>query len=324
MTVYSAHLTEDQGPGLIAWDSETGEPAKCLDLGLTAAHMLMRSTLRRANGRYKRKAHKYQILGVAVTVFVFMSLIGAGITIISPQGGLAISVGQWSGLAVIAAVFILLLFVIKLSLTIQWYFYSLVLAVAILLILNKGQLSPQTDADPSTPLLSRIFTGPNLAVIVTLIVVHFVTLVATLVRRTLYPRLIKDITSEGAVKWWWIRPILIQPGTFQYTLYDPFTFSLKSRTFSYTGSVNSLGQPHGQGMWCDDAEDGEVTVGFWKDGVLEAPFRGREFGSGDSFCAIRVGVASCSGLEADEYGFWPRVREEVVYGVGGAECSVSG
>lgn len=139
---YSGVLTGHQGAGLVAWDVSTGEPAKVLNLELTAAAMLKRSTKRRANGRYKRKAHKAQIVGVAVTAFVFLScklwvsqscgvfretyfqspqfthsyfviVIGAGISIISPSGGVAISVGQWSGLAVIIAVFAILLFVIK-------------------------------------------------------------------------------------------------------------------------------------------------------------------------------------------------------------------
>lgn len=194
--------------------------------------------------------------------------------------------------------------------------------MSILLIVNKGQLAPG-NVDPSIPLVNRVFTGPNIAIIVSLIVVHALTLIATLVRRVLYPHLIRNITASQAVEWWWIRPILVQPGTFQYTIYDPWAFSNKNRTFSYTGSVNSEGLPHGHGMWCDDAEDGEVTIGCWKEGLPVPPFKAREFGSGDSFTAIKIGFATCSALGMDEYNLMPKV-DAVRYGVAGVECSISG
>ncbi|KAJ3029862.1 hypothetical protein HDV00_009364 [Rhizophlyctis rosea] len=320
---YSGILTSQHGAGRVAWDVNTAEPAKVLDLEATAAAMLQRSTTRRANGRYKRKAQKAQIVGVVVTALLFLSLIGAGISIISPTGGVSVTVGQWSGLAVLAAVFVILFFVIKMSLMVRWYFYWLVLAIVVLLIINKGQLAPG-NVDSSIPVINRVFTGANITVIVCLISVQLLTLIATLVRRVLYPYLIRNISPSSGIEWWWIRPILVQPGTFQYTIYDPWAFSTKNRTFSYTGSVNADGRPHGYGMWCDDAEDGEVTMGYWKNGHPVPPFKAREFGSGDSFTAIKIGFATCSKLGLDEYNLIPQVDDGVRYGVAGVECSISG
>ncbi|KAI9100371.1 hypothetical protein DFS34DRAFT_614384 [Phlyctochytrium arcticum] len=327
---YSALLDASQGSGLVAWSAETGEPAARLDLEKTATVMLQRSTRRRANGRYQRKARKAQIFAIAMTSLVFLSLIGAGVSIFYPRnnGEDQVTVEQWSSIAVVIAFFIFLIFVIKMSLIVQWYFYVMAIAVVVLFIINKGKLVPEIKYDPSTSAIKRIFnqqTGPTIAVIASLIFLQMIILIATLFRRKLYPRMVATIKTATAVKWWRIRPVFVQPGTFKYTLYDPYSFSNENRTFSYTGSVNNEGRPHGYGMWCDDADTGEVTSGMWDDGRPVAPFKAREFGSGDSFTAIKVGFATCSHLDLGAYSILPKIDPNGLrYGVASIECSVSG
>ncbi|KAI8918971.1 hypothetical protein DFJ77DRAFT_258394 [Powellomyces hirtus] len=334
---YSAIIDEQQGAGLVAWDVGTGKPAVILNLEKTAAIMLTRSTRRRANGHYKRKTRKAQILGIALTVIAFLSLIGAGVSILFPKSpntsnvdnpDASLTVEQRSSLAVVIAFVFILIFVIKLSLLAQWYFYALALAVVILLIINKGQLTPSNIGNPSATGLSVLFnkdTGPTFIVLICLLAVQFLTLIATLWRRVLYPRVVGKFSHAAAVRWWWVRPISLQPGTFQYTIYDPWSFSNDNRTFSYTGSVNSAGLPHGYGMWCDDCDSGEVTTGYWKNGSPVPPFTAREFGSGDSFAAVKIAYVTCSKLGMNEYKAIPKADEKGIrYGVAGVECSVSG
>ncbi|KAI8817476.1 uncharacterized protein EV422DRAFT_604716 [Fimicolochytrium jonesii] len=334
MSKFTATLTAAQGAGLVAWSFDTAQPATTLNLDITAHAMLLRSTRRRANGHVRRKARKARIVGVAMTGVVFLSLVGAGFSIFFPAdtGGDASAPNtaeQGASIAVVVAMGLVLIFVIKLSLLVQWYFYWLALAVVALLIVNKGKLvpSPSTSPTPSTG-LSRIFdphTGPTFPILLTMLIVQSLTLIATLVRRSLYPLAVARLTPQQAVSWWRVRPIRLQPGTFQYTLYDPWTLSTDQRTFSYTGSVNPHGQPHGHGVWCDDADSGEVTTGWWREGVLDAPFSAREFGSGDSFGAVRIGFVTCAALGPDEYRWRPEVdRRGVRYGVASVECSVSG
>ncbi|KAI9007233.1 hypothetical protein BC832DRAFT_591817 [Gaertneriomyces semiglobifer] len=307
-------------------------PAKSLDLQHTAARMLIRSTRRRANGRYKRKQGKAKVFGVLLTALVFMSLIGAGLSIFyfwqTEQTGSSLSAEQWSAITVLVPL-LLVLVTVKLSLLVRWFFYWLALAVGVLLIINKGQLIPRGNSEDSNESpVSRIVknrTAPTFIVITCMLAMQAFTLLATLFRRVLYPYAIARISSPTAVKWWRMRPISLQPGTFQYTLYDPWSFSFQNRTFSYTGSVNSAGVPHGYGMWCDDADTGEITVGFWKDGCLEPPFKAREFGSGDSFTAVKVAFATCSKLGTDEYRWMPKIDDNGIrYGMAGVECSVTG
>lgn len=96
------------------------------------------------------------------------------------------------------------------------------------------------------------------------------------------------------------------------------------QTCKYSGEVNDRGQPHGLGRWFDDAFDGEVLTGSWRDGVPVAPFVSRKYGNGDTFRAVRVAYVKASDDAFDGTKWWPTNEMPMQSGMASVECSVSG
>lgn len=98
----------------------------------------------------------------------------------------------------------------------------------------------------------------------------------------------------------------------------------KRYTCKYEGETNDKGEPHGLGRWYDDAFDGEVLTGTWKDGLPVAPFYSRHYGKGDTFSAVRIAYVMASDDEFEATKFWPTNETPPRCGVASVECSVSG
>jgi Alpha/beta hydrolase of unknown function (DUF900) len=92
----------------------------------------------------------------------------------------------------------------------------------------------------------------------------------------------------------------------------------------YQGETNRDGLPHGVGEWFDDAYDGEILSGHWRNGVPIAPFMARHYGRGDAFSAVRIAYIMASDDEFHTNKFWPTNKKSPRCGIGGVECSVSG
>ena len=98
------------------------------------------------------------------------------------------------------------------------------------------------------------------------------------------------------------------------------------RRFSYHGSLDADGLPHGEGTWHDTALHGETLEGHWLHGVPIAPFHAAEYASGSSFAAVRI--AYCHNrAEPDLYSYWwsaLRSPKGLMWGVASVECSIAG
>lgn len=95
-------------------------------------------------------------------------------------------------------------------------------------------------------------------------------------------------------------------------------------TCKYDGEKNEKGEPHGLGRWYDEAFDGEVLTGTWKNGVPVAPFYSRHYGNGDTFSAVRIAYVMASDDDFVTTKFWPTNENQPTCGIASVECSVSG
>ena len=102
------------------------------------------------------------------------------------------------------------------------------------------------------------------------------------------------------------------------------TLHRKRYTCKYEGETNEKGEPHGLGRWYDEAFDGEVLTGTWKNGVPVAPFYSRRYGNGDTFNAVRIAYVMASDDDFVTTKFWPTNENAPTYGIASVECSVSG
>ncbi|KAG7357072.1 alpha/beta fold family hydrolase [Nitzschia inconspicua] len=96
------------------------------------------------------------------------------------------------------------------------------------------------------------------------------------------------------------------------------------QTCKYSGETNEQGEPHGFGRWFDDAFDGEVLTGSWRNGIPVAPFVSRKYGNGDAFRAVRVAYVKASDDVFDGAKWWPTNELPMQIGMASVECSVSG
>ncbi|KAJ2987645.1 hypothetical protein HDV02_006010, partial [Globomyces sp. JEL0801] len=74
--------------------------------------------------------------------------------------------------------------------------------------------------------------------------------------------------------------------------------------------------------WTSQWALGECLSGFWENGKPIGPFKSREYRTGYSFANVRIGYASITDADINKntFNFLP----DLVYGVSGVECSVSG
>ncbi|KAL3906635.1 MAG: hypothetical protein SGILL_009190 [Bacillariaceae sp.] len=98
----------------------------------------------------------------------------------------------------------------------------------------------------------------------------------------------------------------------------------KRHTCKYSGEVNENGEPHGLGRWFDDASDGEILTGSWRNGIPIAPFLSRVYGNGDAFRSVRLGYIKASDDDFESTKWWPTDQMPMKVGMASCECSVSG
>lgn len=95
---------------------------------------------------------------------------------------------------------------------------------------------------------------------------------------------------------------------------------VKKKRFSYHGETNSSGVPHGYGTWTSEWQFGEVLSGLWDNGAPVGPFRSRECKTGSSFANLRIGIATVS----EGYHSQNTKVSPLRFGVACVECSISG
>jgi len=98
----------------------------------------------------------------------------------------------------------------------------------------------------------------------------------------------------------------------------------KRHSCRYDGETNDAGVPHGYGRWMDDAYNGEVLTGMWEDGKPIAPYSSRQYGTGDTFCAVTIAYFMATDDEFEKSKFYPTGDSAARCGVASVECSIYG
>ncbi|KAL7541123.1 hypothetical protein ACHAXR_010666 [Thalassiosira sp. AJA248-18] len=143
---------------------------------------------------------------------------------------------------------------------------------------------------PLLAILASLFINREereLIIVILLIIAECVTFLVFGFVYYIYPRFVtsKWFRENHARRFWKIK--LLDDGvTMQY---DGFWGRLGRRyECQYMGETNESGQPHGRGEWSDNSYHGEVMMGTWEDGRPVAPFSSRQYGTGDTFSAVRL------------------------------------
>ena len=85
------------------------------------------------------------------------------------------------------------------------------------------------------------------------------------------------------------------------------------------------GMPHGLGRWLDDAWEGEMITGYWKQGQPVAPFSSWSYGTDDAVAGVRVAYFIATDDPFERNHFHASNAESLpTCGVASVECSVSG
>ncbi|CAI2163625.1 20368_t:CDS:2 [Funneliformis geosporum] len=279
--------------------------------------MAYRKSERQVRGRYRRRSYT-RVFWFIMFILLYLSLIGAGI------GGLLKNVStwkRWPEFATFVAALALMMYVYyKITEVVRWCFYWLAIATIILLIINRGSLTPDDSQSPSTRIVIIILSS-----------VEGLTLLIWIIIRYIYPRIVKDAKWLDTIWWWRIKQSDIHPykgdavGYFHYYAWESYSLWFRHGLVTYVGEINADGRPHGRGEWVDDSFDGECLKGIWEDGVPIGPFQARGTGTGDAFHTVRVGLVKNSYTPWDEWRFYPRpYNSGIDITVASVECSVSG
>jgi len=104
-----------------------------------------------------------------------------------------------------------------------------------------------------------------------------------------------------------------------FMFFDRFTCKYEGETCRDTGL------PHGLGRWLDDAWEGEMITGYWKQGRPVAPFSSWSYGTDDAVLAVRVAYFNATDDDYDKNRPNPSNAEtSPTLGIASVECSVSG
>jgi len=97
-------------------------------------------------------------------------------------------------------------------------------------------------------------------------------------------------------------------------------------TCKYEGETcPETGLPQGLGRWLDDAWEGEMITGYWKQGQAVAPYSSWSYGTDDAVSAVRVAyfIATDDPFEKNDF-FASNLKSTPTCGIASVECSVSG
>lgn len=153
--------------------------------------------------------------------------------------------------------------------------------------------------------------------------VDVLTIAVFLVKTYFYPFFIDTKyfrETLGAGKFWGIRVVSDWAMTYEGSI----TKCKKRYACKYEGELNENGLPHGTGQWIDDSYWGELLSGVWENGKPVAPYVSRQYGTGDTFCAVPIAYFMASDDEFDSSDVYPSDKKDPRCGVASVECSIQG
>lgn len=210
--------------------------------------------------------------------------------------------------------------IVKIALVIQWLVYW-VIVVEMLTYAITGNIHALFNLDDTVTGSDRKVRN---VLVVILVCIEVITIFVYVFTHFTYPWLVKQ-EKLNITNWWSIKPGK-DTNSLTYRSLARF-YSKKRSEIKYCGGLNTLGQPHGYGMWTDTSYHGERLTGQWENGIPIGPFRSFEHGSGYSFANIRVGFCHNRAEKTPtDIFFWPKHTEsdDLHWGVASVECSVSG
>lgn len=170
------------------------------------------------------------------------------------------------------------------------------------------------------------FITSDIAAIIIVVCLEFVTVGGYYIRKLVYPLLIRRVFTPQC--WWGFRLSKRKINSFSYHA----AMDTKCRRYpcsrckvSYTGEVHPITRvPHGFGKWLDDEFFGECLQGWWRDGLPVGPFVSRMTGTSSVFLCTRIAFVTNSTDEWHTRALVPMLTEHLGYGVASVECNVSG
>jgi hypothetical protein len=270
------------------------------DIGHSVSHMFKRQLSRMSNGHYKKSW--VEELWTLAAILLFLSFAGL---VIWGSYGWVYYLQNWTKITFMTFLFPFIAYVfLKLSLVMRWCLYWILVATAILFVLNT------TNSLADTYFGAWVFAG--------FLTMELMTILVYLWTRLLFPGLIYKLAAYNPYTFWDIRS-LSKEGSFTCRTFFRYR---KRKKFSYVGQVNAEKRPHGFGKWTSEWKHGEVLTGYWEDGIPIGPFKSREYSSCFGFSNVRV--AFCS-TDSGKFNETTTRRSEVFkFGCVGVECSSSG
>lgn len=172
------------------------------------------------------------------------------------------------------------------------------------------------------------------AMVIVLIVLEVLVFVGFMSYYTFMPKILHSewIRKNGRVQWLWSIESTIEGDawTMRYRAHNPIRrglFKCKMNYMcQYKGNIDSeTGLPNGMGRWIDDAYDGEMLTGYFKQGQPVAPFSSWTVGrSEDAVTAVRIGYFKATDDVFSKNKLVPTNDNLPECGVASVECSISG
>lgn len=155
-----------------------------------------------------------------------------------------------------------------------------------------------------------------------LLVVEIATVLMSFTLHYVYPRWIRSDWFERTISSERFFSVQVLSG---WTMTYKTGFSAiwrKRHTCMYQGSFDEDGLPHGYGQWTDDSA--ETLTGYWRHGKPIAPFRARQYGTGDALRSVPMVVFMATDDTVTANKFIPSNELPARCGVAGVECNVQG
>jgi len=175
---------------------------------------------------------------------------------------------------------------------------------------------------------------PVWSMIILLICLEVLVFVGFMSYYTFMPKILHSewLRKNGRIQWLWsIEPkIEGDAWTMKYRAHNPIRrglFKCKMNYMcQYKGNIDSeTGLPNGMGRWIDDAYDGEMLTGYFKEGHPVAPFSSWTVGrSEDAVTAVRIGYFKATDDVFSKNKLVPTNDNLPECGVASVECSISG
>jgi esterase/lipase superfamily enzyme len=263
--------------------------------------MYKRELRRDSNGHYKRSSSEQ--LWTLLIIITFLSLVGA---VVYGSNSLQYYMEKWKEFTLITFLFPVIVYIIlKVSILMKWILYWIIVATGILFLLDT------TDLFKNNPLVAQYVFGG-------FVLIELITFFTYIWIQQIYPNLVLYFALGNPKQFWDIQS-LSRPGF--YTCKSGWGFK-RRKTFYFEGDVDSLGRPDGVGKFIGEWSNSEILSGFFSDGYPMAPFKSREYRTGYTFAAVRIGFVATDAAGFKHSSFSRLERKK--YGVAGVECSTSG